>query len=108
MMAFNSAHPGVELSINGVPYYKNIISLNCSKMDVMDIPNLLSFKGIECSAGSACTNGSEEIVLSPTLSSLGLTEQEIRSTVRISFCKYTKCSDIDRLFIALAEIMEEK
>ena len=99
---------------NGEPSRYNIISLNCTKyINCKDqLASRLAAYGISVSAGSACdadNNETDEGVFNPShvLVALGLPENEIRNTIRISFTKYSTCSDIDHLIKALIKIHKD-
>lgn len=97
--------------LNTVPDHPNIFSVNFShSLNVENLAASLAVEGIAVSAGSACDAEHDDIEgfnPSHVLSALGLTEKEIRNTIRISFTKYTKKKDIDRLFEAIEILREE-
>lgn len=62
---------------------------------------MMGSKGVCISAGSACTSNSDQP--SHVLLAFGLSEDEARSTVRISFSKYTTREEV----VGAAEIMAE-
>lgn len=94
---------GIPFTINVVPTHKNIISLNLAHfMNDTELASTLNNYGIACSAGSACdaaaTNEPSHVLLA-----LGMNEQDINNTVRISFSKNTALKDID----ALVKVIEK-
>lgn len=74
---------------NGLPveYRNKILSLTFDGVDGQSLVLALSAKDIFISAGSACNANSS--TGSKVLRSIGLTEEQAHSTVRISFSKYT-------------------
>lgn len=102
---------GVNLHLNAIPSYKNIINLNCScfsKCD--DVASLLSLYGVECSAGSACDiqdNPEAEPRPSHVLVAMGIPKDEIPKSVRISLTKYTTKRDIKYLIQILTKIAQD-
>lgn len=108
MSEFNRRY-GVNLFINARDDFTyNIISLNCSSLGTYeDFAGMLASDGIAVSAGAACGAGEEDPDGKPTpshvLLAMGLTPAQAHMTVRISFTKDTKKSDIDALFRALSK-----
>lgn len=93
--------------------HANIISLNCSNVVKLDnLARELADYGIAVSAGSACDAEHDETQgdfhPSHVLKALGMTEKEIRNTIRISFTKYTTEKDIDRFIKILKEIIDNE
>jgi len=99
--------------INTVPDHKNIVSLNCSGEfypgDVDSLASMLAAYGIAVSAGSACDSEHDETQgdfnPSHVLVALGLSEFEIRTTIRVSFSKHTTTRDIDFFVEKLSEFI---
>jgi len=69
------------------------------------ILNLLDFKGVYASSGSACN--ADDLEASHVILALGLTHEEANGTVRFSLGKYTKESDIDFVLDVLPPIIEK-
>lgn len=102
-----------EMSVNCWPDHMNIVSLNFARVlppNIDQLASMLASRGIAVSAGSACDathNETEgDFNGSHVLTALGLTERDIRCTIRVSFTKYTTTSDIDELLQAIKEICE--
>ncbi|MBO7735534.1 MAG: aminotransferase class V-fold PLP-dependent enzyme [Methanobrevibacter sp.] len=88
----------------------SIVSLNCSDILNMDhLASALDSYGIAVSAGSACDSTHDETAGefngSHVLKAIGLTEKEIRNTIRISYTRYNTTKDIDRLITALKDLV---
>ena len=95
--------------LNAIPDHKNIISLNFSKyLSCESLAADLALRGVGVSAGSACDSDHDETegAFNPShvLLSLGLSEREIRNTIRVSFCKNTTKKDIDFMIEQLKDI----
>lgn len=99
-----------KVRLNTKPDHKNIISLNFGKYigDTDSLAADLANEGIGVSASSACDSQHDEFNgdfnPSHVLSSLKLTEHEIRTTIRVSFNKKTTCRDIDMLIKAIKRV----
>lgn len=94
--------------LNVFPDHVNIISANFAEYcHTSNLASVLATYGIAVSAGSACDAEHDDITgynPSHVLSVLGLSEKEVRNTIRVSFTKYTTKRDIDYLFKALDDI----
>lgn len=89
------------------PTHYTIANLNCSAViKTSHLASLLDCEGISVSAGSACDATHNELEGefngSHVLVALGMTEEEIRNTVRLSFLRTTTTRDIDKFVKALA------
>lgn len=86
----------------------HILNINCG--DLVDLPNLadvLSARGVAVSAGAACSVTGDETELSHVLSALKIDERGIRNSVRVSFTKYTTKKDIQKFFSVLRGVILE-
>ena len=96
--------------LNVFPDHINILSVNFAEYcHTNNLASVLATYGVAVSAGSACDAEHDDVTgynPSHVLSVLGLPENEIRNTIRISFTKYTTKRDIDYLFKALYDIHE--
>jgi len=107
---------GDKVFLNTYSYggHKNIMSINFSRIftpeDLGKTPlaSILDLFGVSCSAGSACDAASSaEDVPSHVLIAQGLPEEEIFTTVRISFTKYTTKKDIEFFCDKIEEIQND-
>lgn len=74
--------------INGNPFDgSGIVNVRFEGVDGETLVMYMNAKGIMISTGSACN--SSDIIPSHVLTSIGLTDDEARASVRISFSKYT-------------------
>ena len=111
-MYYKSLEGFLSTVLNTAPDHRNIVSLNLSPFIRVDgLQDKMSFKGIAVSAGSACDAGHDNINgfnPSHVLVAMGLSEDAIRNTIRVSFTKDTTKRDIDRLIGAIGKIMKEQ
>lgn len=84
-----------DIKFNGNPFQKvlNIVSVTFAGIEGESLITMLDMKGIACSTGSACASGSLE--KSHVLAAMGLTDAEVRGTVRFSFDIDITRDDID-------------
>lgn len=80
--------------INGNPHDNSkTLNLRFDGVDGETLLMLLDSKGVEVSAGSACS--AHYAVPSHVLSAIGLTEDEARSSIRVSVSQYTTSEEIE-------------
>ncbi len=80
--------------VNGTPHYNSkTLNLRFDDVDGETLLMLLDSKGVEVSAGSACS--AHYAVPSHVLSAIGLTEDEARSSIRVSVSQYTTGEEIE-------------
>jgi cysteine desulfurase len=90
------------------PDHENIISINFKGyLNDSELASSLVPYGIACSAGSACeadSGGSTQAALSHVLTAMGISEEVIHNTVRVSFSKYTTKKDIKAFVKAILKL----
>ena len=86
---------------NGKYCSPHIISLTIPNIPAQELITLMDLDGVIVSAGSACSSG--ENVPSRVLKAIGLTDDEARSTIRISFDEYTTEKDVENLINSLTK-----
>ena len=86
---------------NGENCSPHIISLTIPNIPAQELITLMNLDGVIVSAGSACSSG--ENVPSRVLKAIGLTDDEARSTIRISFDEYTTEKDVENLIESLTK-----
>ena len=86
---------------NGEYCSPHIISLTIPNIPAQELITLMNIDGVIVSAGSACSSG--ENVPSRVLKAIGLTDDEARSTIRISFDEYTTEKDVENLIESLVK-----
>lgn len=91
-----------DIHINGMPLEHNskVLSLTIKDIDAETLVLMMDSEGVCISAGSACT--SHESNPSHVLKAIGLSDDDARSTVRISFSEYNEACDIERAAKLLA------
>ena len=86
---------------NGEYCSPHIISLTIPNIPAQELITLMDLDGVIVSAGSACSSG--ENVPSRILKAIGLTDDEARSTIRISFDEFTTEKDVENLINSLTK-----
>ena len=96
-----------NIKINGNIYQKvhNIVSVTFEGVEGENLMMLLDLKGIAVSTGSACASGSLE--KSHVLKACGLSDADIRGTVRFSFDINNTKDEIDYVVRTLCEEVEK-
>ena len=99
-------HMENDVSINGLlPRYPGkTLSLTFKNIDAETLVLMMDAKGVCISAGSACT--SHESNPSHVLKAIGLSDDEARSTVRISFSEFNTEYEIERAAKLLANCVQ--
>ena len=89
--------------LNGHPNKRifNNLSFTFEGINAEQLITLLDLKGIQVSAGSACSSGN--LTPSRILKSIGLNDEEALSTIRVSFDYNTTTDMIDEFIDALVE-----
>lgn len=92
--------------LNGHPRERiaNNLSFTFEDINAEQLITLLDLKGIQVSAGSACCSG--EKTPSRILKSIGLSDEEAFSTIRVSFDYNTTKDDVDVFIDALVECIK--
>jgi cysteine desulfurase len=93
------------ITINGagVRRVPNTSSITFHGADAEGIVIGLDLKGVAVSTGSACSSGRVEP--SRILSAMGLSDDDARSTVRISLSRFTTSAEIDRAVELIREVV---
>lgn len=86
---------------NGENCSPHIISLTIPNIPAQELITLMNLDGVIVSAGSACSSGENNP--SRVLKAIGLTDDEARSTIRISFDEYTTEKDVENLIDSLVK-----
>ena len=95
-----------DVVINGeeADRLNTITSLTIRGCDVQTLLVALDLRGICISAGSACMSGA--FLESPALKAMGLSKEDLKSTVRISIGRYNTMEEIDFFIENLKEIVK--
>lgn len=103
---------GIEdcLHINGAPVVApgKILNLRFDGIDAETLTLMLDYYGVAVSAGSACR--SHESNPSHVLTAMGLTDNEARSSIRISFARdsFSGANDVRRAAAQIAECVKSQ
>lgn len=94
---------GVELEFNS-PSHNNtpkVCSIRFKNVDAETLVMLLSLKEVYVSAGSACSSNS--VHPSHVLKAIGLSDEEARSTIRVSFSDYNSVQEVEEAAAIIAD-----
>lgn len=80
---------------DALPY---IVNLSLNKLNSETVLNFMSDMGIYVSSGSACSKGHK----SPVLTAMGLSDEIINSSIRVSLSRYTTKEELD-LFVEASQ-----
>lgn len=80
---------------DALPY---IVNLSLNKLNSETVLNFMSGMGIYVSSGSACSKGHK----SPVLTAMGLSDEIINSSIRVSLSRYTTEEELD-MFVGACE-----
>jgi cysteine desulfurase len=104
----NGLHAGCpEIIVHGeaAPRLPNTSNIAFPGLDGQVLLLALDVAGVACSAGSACSSGSNE--LSPTLRAMGLPSEIVGSSLRFSLGATTSTADIDEAVTRILRVCKE-
>lgn len=86
---------GIEVCINGAaaPRLPHVLNMRVPGVSAESLSLLLEPAGLLCSTGSACT--SAEPQPSHVLLAMGLTDKQVRESLRFSLSRYTSAKEVD-------------
>lgn len=96
--------PGAHINCMGKPRLPNILSVRFDGVNARELLTLMDVNGVCASAGSACH--AEDDQPSAALLAAGLTEEQARSTIRLSWCEETPPDDFDFTAGVIADCVE--
>ena len=96
--------PGAHINCEDRPRLPNILSVRFDGVNSRELLTLLDVNGLSASAGSACH--AEDDAPSSALLAAGLTEDQARSTIRLSWCEETSEGDFPAAFRIIRECVE--
>jgi len=97
---------GIKLnSEKGVKFAPHVLSISISGVRAEVLLHAMEEKGIYIASGSACS--SNHPGLSGTLKGIGLKEEFLSSTVRVSFSKYNNKEELDFFLANLKELIPQ-
>lgn len=97
--------PNIKFNGNTYQHANGIVSVTFNGIEGENLIMLLDMKGIAVSTGSACASGSLE--KSHVLEAIGLSDEEIRGTIRFSFDINNTRDDIDYVVRVLCDEVEK-
>ncbi|HVT43134.1 MAG TPA: cysteine desulfurase family protein [Thermoanaerobaculia bacterium] len=95
--------PGLVIHGEGTTRLPNTSNLRFPGVDAEGLVIALDLQGVAVSTGSACSSGRVEP--SHVLLQMGLSEEDAKSSVRISLSRFTAAAEIDRLIELLGELV---
>ena len=96
--------PGTHINCEDFPRLPNILSVRFDGVNARELLTLLDVNGLCASAGSACH--SEDDRPSSALLAAGLTEEQARSTIRLSWCEETSEGDFPAAFRIIRDCVD--
>lgn len=96
--------PGTHINCVEKLRLPNILSVRFDGVNARELLTLLDVNGVCASAGSACH--AEDDRPSAALLAAGLTEEEARSTIRLSWCEETRETDFVSCWLILRDCVE--
>ena len=95
----------IDVKLNGdlVDRLPNNLSLTFKGINAEALITLLDMRGIQVSAGSACSSGTRKP--SRILKAIGLSDDDANSTIRISICSDTTTAECDEFVEVLSECL---
>ncbi len=96
--------PGTHINCDGKQCLPNILSVRFDGVNARELLTLLDVNGACASAGSACH--AEDDRPSSALLAAGLTEEQARSTIRLSWCEETPPEDFESVAKIIADCVD--
>lgn len=93
--------PDVWINGNVEPRLPGTVNLGFNGVSGESLMNILDLKGICISTSSACNSGKDEP--SHVLLALGLSEEQVKSAIRISYGKYNTFEEVEYIALAICD-----
>ena len=93
--------PGIHINGDEKNRLPGIVNIVFDGIKGESLMHLLNFKGICVSTSSACASGKNEP--SHVLMALGLSEQQAKSAIRISYGRYNTMQEVHAIVVAICE-----
>lgn len=97
--------PGIVINGDEGNRLPGMVNISLNGVTGESLMHLLDLKGICVSTSSACTSGKDEP--SHVLVALGLTEQQARSAVRISYGRYNHMDEVEAIVTSLCSAYDK-
>lgn len=95
------AIPGIHINGEGVKQLPGIVNVTFPYASGEAMMHLLDMKGICISTSSACNSGKD--IPSHVLLALGLSEQQAKSSIRISYGRYNTVDEAEKIVAAISD-----
>jgi len=105
IMGLKKTIPNIRINAENAERLPGLLNVTFPDVSGESMMHLLDLKGICISTSSACNSGKDEP--SHVLLALGLSEQQAKSSIRISYGRYSKQSDADQIVKAISDIYEK-
>jgi len=101
IMGLRAGIPDIKFNAENVERLPGLLNITFPDISGESIMHLLDLKGICVSTGSACYSGKDEP--SHVLLAIGLTEQQAKSSIRISYGRYNTEEDVRVIVSAICD-----
>jgi cysteine desulfurase len=96
------AIPNIKINADNMEYLPGILNVTFPDVSGEAMMNLLDLKGICISTSSACNSGKAEP--SHVLLALGLSEQQAKNSIRISYGRYNTLHEVAEIVKAISDV----
>jgi len=94
--------PNIRINVENSQRLPGIVSISFPYVSGESIAHILNSRGICVSTGSACNSGKD--YTSHVLLAIGLSEQEVRSSIRISYGRYNTLEEVNEIVKAITNV----
>ena len=96
----------IKINCGNAKRISSVVNITLDDCDVQTLMAALDMEGICVSGGSACMSGAMET--SHVLKAMGLSERDLKSSIRISLGRYNNKDEIDIFIQKLKEIVKRE